>query len=265
MTKTTTMKTILLSSILALYTFSGIAQTSPKIKVANTSISFPVSDSAAIGIVKKDSTKIEIEGHIEVGVNGYLSASNSLTLDKDQELMELNYGRSRYFAWYLMADNIHIIKNRVYLLTGLGLSYNGYFFENNINIGTDNDTTLFSRDTVTTYDKFKLRATYLQIPIMFRIRFHQPKKKGVDLAFGVLAGYRIGSRIKTKYSKDGDNKKDKIIDDFNFSPFKADLTARIGYKDIGLVFNYSLTPLFEKNKAPELYPFSVGITIGGGF
>jgi hypothetical protein len=262
------MKKGFITLVVGLITLSGFSQEKEKsgtLKVANTKITVTSSDSAAVGIVKEDSTKQFINGHIELGVNGYLSNNNTIALNKGDELMELNYGRSRYFAYYMMFDGMNIVKDKMFFLTGLGLSYNGYFFENNVNIGTANDTTLFTQDTLINYDKYKLRATYLQIPVMVRFRFHEPDEKGLNMTLGVIGGYRIGSKIKAKYTLDGDKKKDKIKDDFNFSPFKADATLRIGYSSFGLAFNYSLTSLFEKGKAPELYPFSIGITLGGGF
>jgi hypothetical protein len=262
------MKKGIITLIAGLITLSGFSQEEKEVtsfSISKGKLIVTTSDSVAVNIGNSDSTNKFITSHIEFGVNGYLSNNNSIALNKGDELMELDYGRSRYFAYYFMLDGVNIVKDRVFFLTGLGLSYNGYFFENNVTIGTDNDTTLFTKETTINYDKYKLRATYLQLPIMVRFRFYEPKEKGVNLTLGVIGSYRIGSKIKAKYTLNGDDKKDKIKDDFNFSPFKADLTARVGYKNVGLAFNYSLTSLFESGKAPELYPFSIGITLGGGF
>ena len=230
--------------------------------IKNTRVSIIETDSTSADSTSK-SKSISISASLEVGPNGYLTPDNSISLNESQELMELDYQRSRYFAYHILVDNLNLYKDHVSLITGLGLSYNGYFFENNVSIGTDNDTTLFMRDSVISYQKYKLRATYLQIPLMLSFKLYEGEKHNVNFAAGIIGGLRIGSRVKAKYKLDGDRKKDKIIDDFNLSPFKADLTARIGIGAIGLAFNYGLISMFEKGKAPELYPFSIGLTLGG--
>jgi hypothetical protein len=44
-------------------------------------------------------------------------------------------------------------------------------------------------------------------------------------------------------------------------PFRWDAYAGIGWGIINLYATYSLNPLFRENRGPELYPFSVGITL----
>jgi hypothetical protein len=39
--------------------------------------------------------------------------------------------------------------------------------------------------------------------------------------------------------------------------------VRIGYGNLDLYASYALTSMFQKNEGPQLYPFSVGITIIG--
>ena len=162
-----------------------------------------------------------------------------------------------------MFKGIDIVKDRFYISPGFGLDYKGYFFENNVRIGTENDTTLFSLDTNTTFDKYKLRATYLQVPLIVGFKLGNLDKKPLSVQLGVIGGYRIGSRIKEKYQEDGTRIKNKVIDDFNFSPFKLTATARIGIGNFGFFANYGLTELFEDGKAPALTPFTAGITFGG--
>ena len=40
-----------------------------------------------------------------------------------------------------------------------------------------------------------------------------------------------------------------------------DATARIGWGWVNVFATYSLTTLFKTDRGPELYPFSVGLTI----
>ena len=48
---------------------------------------------------------------------------------------------------------------------------------------------------------------------------------------------------------------------FYMNPFKLDAIAKIGWGVLNLYATYSLTPMFQKNKGPELYPFAIGISL----
>jgi hypothetical protein len=43
--------------------------------------------------------------------------------------------------------------------------------------------------------------------------------------------------------------------------FKYDATAKIGWGVLNLNASYSLNTLFKKEKGPELYPFTVSLTL----
>ena len=69
--------------------------------------------------------------------------------------------------------------------------------------------------------------------------------------------------MKYKYRLEGDTKKEKDKQDFNVNPFRVSLTARMGYGWFNVFATYSLTQLFEDGRGPELYPFTIGITLLG--
>jgi len=200
----------------------------------------------------------------DIGMNGYLTGDNSMALPTNQQLMELNYSRSRTFGMSLMLTNADIIKDRVYVMPGIGFNWNNYHFKNEqLQITTGSDTTMFYVDSNQIYDKFKLRSTYVQVPLLVGLQLGNPDNTPINIQFGVIGGFKIGSKIKQRYYIDNTEYEDKVRDDFNINPFKFSATARIGIGDFGLFANMSLTTLFERNKAPELYPFSMGVTFGG--
>lgn len=195
-----------------------------------------------------------------IGTNGYMAPDYELALPAEQSLMAINYPRSRSFGINVMSRGADIVKDRIYLTAGLGVSWNSYFFKNNVSITTSNDSTRFIDDSIE-YNKYKLRLTYLEIPLILGARIGNLDHP-IGLQIGVIGGFKIGSMLKRKYKLDETKYKDKIRDDFNINPFKLDAIVRISIDDIGLFARYSLTTLFEKNKAPELYAFSVGFTFG---
>lgn len=210
-----------------------------------------------------DSRTIGLESEFLIGANGYLTPSNGLNLPASQNLFELDYAQSRAFAMNFMLKGIDIIKDRWYISPGIGLTYNGYRFKNGLNIGTGSDTLLLTKDTVRNFSKQKLRSTYLQVPLVMGFRIGNVENKPLGIEFGVIGGYRIGSKLKEKFEADDSRYKNKIKDDFNFNPFQLSATARIGIGRFGIYANYGLTSVFQKDKAPELYPFQVGVVFNG--
>ena len=89
--------------------------------------------------------------------------------------------------------------------------------------------------------------------------------KDADHSFYLAAGgtvtYILNSRTKQKYKEDGKNFKKKDKNDFNVNPFQFAATARVGYGDFTLYATYNLTPLFEKDKGPEVIPFTIGLSL----
>ena len=210
--------------------------------------------------IKKEDDKLSLNTTLDFGVNGYLTPTNSLALPSDLSLMELDYSKSRSFAFNFLLEGVDFAKKRIFLTTGFGLDFKSYQFKNEVFISPSNDSTEFIASGLT-HDKYKLKATYFQVPAMIGFRLGKIKKP-LTIEFGAIAGYKIGSKVKEKYQLNDEKYKTTIKDDYNLSPFKLTATARIRIAGIGIFANYGLTPLFENNKAPELYPFTVGITLG---
>jgi len=107
----------------------------------------------------------------------------------------------------------------------------------------------------------KFKTISLNAPLM--IEFQVPVNKNYKRIFvgtGVIGGVNIQGKMKTAY-KDGNSKiknKDKYSN-WPITKFNYQATARLGYDDWYLYANYSLTPLFEDNLGPQIYPISAGI------
>ncbi len=114
------------------------------------------------------------------------------------------------------------------------------------------------------YSKNKLTVAYLDIPVEFRFKIKNKNDKSFKIALGFKAGRLINSY--TKYRGDdylfGTDKKlnVKFQDIKNINLYRYGITGKIGYEWINIMVYYSLTNLFEKDKGPEMYPISVGIS-----
>ena len=199
----------------------------------------------------------------EIGINNYLDNDFSMTLPAGSEFMELNTGKSWNVNINFLQYSLPVIRSNFGFVTGLGFEMTNYHFDNNNNIRKD-DLAGFIVDTTYTFntEKSKLSATYLTLPVILEFQIPAGRRsKRFYLGGGVIAGVKLGSHSKVVYRDSGKKQKDKVRDDFNLSPLRCGVTARIGYRALRVFANYYFTSLFETNKGPELYPFSIGLVI----
>lgn len=170
--------------------------------------------------------------------------------------------RSHVWNFNILEHKFKIVKEYVGLTTGLGFSLNQVSFDNNYIFGVAGDSTFAIQDTIIGYDKNKIRATYLTVPLLLEFNTNKNNDKGFYLAAGVVGGLRIASRYKTVYKMDGDKIKSVQKGDYNLNPFKLDATVRLGYGDFGAFASYNLLPLFENGAmANAAYPLTAGLTL----
>jgi hypothetical protein len=248
---------------------------------ADTLIQHKTQDTAIVRIGKKDVRVIDHEngteilwgkdkhhkddpnkfkGHwegIEFGFNAFDKPDYSMYNAADKDFMSLNQGKSLEFDFNFYELNIGLCKNYVGLVSGMGLSFNNYRFENPYTLKKDQFMTVPQSLNPENLSKTKLAITYLNVPLLLEFQIPVNHNEGrLFVNGGIIGGVKIGSHTKVKYG----DKKDKDRSGFNLNSFKYEATARVGYKDICLFANYSLTPLFQSGKGPELTPFTIGIS-----
>jgi len=239
-----------------------------KIKIGNITI-IVENDSTETEDYSADTDSVDLDEDdgsglsIDIGMNGYLSAGNTMSLPNSVQMMELDYGKSRTFALNFMHKGFEFANEHVYIKPGIGFSWNNYFFKNNVAISTGSDTTVFSLDTVTSYKKYKFRTSYIQIPIVAGLRLGDVNNKPFGIQAGIIGGYSLNNVIKQKVLNGETYYKNRIKDDFNVAPLKLEAVARLSIGGFGLFGKYNITSLFENGKAPIVYPFAIGFTFGG--
>jgi Putative auto-transporter adhesin, head GIN domain/Outer membrane protein beta-barrel domain len=199
---------------------------------------------------------------IELNLNGLMGANGNTSLPKTSEHMSINYG-ARSLSWNLnLAEkNFHIYKDYINLVTGIGFGFNSYQFKNPIRLNADSSYTNYAWDSTIVFDKNKLKTSYVQMPLMLEFNTSKSANKSFHIGIGVIGGYKLNAKTIRTYEVRGTEYKEKRKDDYNINPFKLDATARIGYGAFTMFATYSLTPLFESKKGPQLNPFTVGIRI----
>lgn len=266
---------IIIITLLSLNTFL-VAQESKKDSTKVDTMTFRLKNSIItirnrvpeeIVIKKSDSLKngkkqrLDHFSGIDLGVNGFFSEDGEFDLENDAEFMNLNYAKSWSIAFNFFEVYIPIAKEKFGVSTGLGIEFNNYFFDKEITLASTGDTTIGIVDPTKNIDKNRLKATVLNWPVFLETNIGKDAKHSFHLAVGGMVSYRLGSKTKQEFEQNGEDFKVKNRTDFNMNPFRVNAVARIGYGSFTLFASYGLTPLFDDNKAPEIYPFTVGVSI----
>ncbi len=202
---------------------------------------------------------------IELAQNGFLTGGNNISMPANTDYMSLNYGL-RNLSWNLnlFEKDFRFAHDHLQIVTGLGFSFNGFNMKNKSTLNADSSYTsnlnTINNSSVTLI-KNKLRESFITVPLLLELNTSRIRSKNFHIAVGVIGGLKLGSSTKQVFTEDNKTFRDIRRDDYNLYPFKLDATVRIGYSFFTVFATYSLTPLFQTNKGPELYPFNIGIRI----
>ncbi len=198
-----------------------------------------------------------------MGVTGFTDKNQSFYINKPYNYMELDYSRSFNWQINIWQQNIHIVKNYFNLCTGLGFDFNRYQFANKVKLNPDSAFTWGNVDSTGTfsYKKNRLTSYYVTVPLLLDFNTSSNPKKAFHISVGVVGKYLLGARTKQIVVKNGDTYKQIRNDGYNLNPFQFNAYASVGYGNVTLFAQYGLNEMFQHNKGPELYPFSVGVRL----
>ncbi|MGE5349194.1 MAG: outer membrane beta-barrel protein [Actinomycetota bacterium] len=229
-------------------------------------------------ISENDNTEVRIEedltysghsrkrfrGHLGGPELGFNSFSTGRWLNNDVPLegyLDLNTAKSTCFNFVFPPVNLGFTSH-FGIVTGLGINFNNYRFDGNNTIvvdGEGNITPALPAEPIR-YEKSKLATVYGFIPVMLEVQIPVSYGSAINLGAGVIGAVKLGSHTKVVYYDDG-KQKDKNRDDFNLNVLRYGVTARAGYEMVQVYGTCYLSPMFEKGKGPELYPFEIGIAL----
>ena len=186
---------------------------------------------------------------INLGFNQFVRLSNLSALGSGSENWSINPWKSTTWNINIMEFSVSLIKRHLLLTTGLGFEFRNYSFDKNIDlIYNDRDYTIPAVNNYIDYNKDKLSASYVQVPLLIEINTSSRPKKGFYLAGGVIGGYKMSSEMNQKYKLNGQKIKKEIHDDFNLNPYQLEGTLRIGINRFTLFTNFDLLPVFKEGK-----------------
>jgi hypothetical protein len=219
-----------------------------------------ISDSISVKKIKK-SYKVSNWRGVYVGVNSLMTYDNKTTLPMDQNYLEIDYSGSLSFGLNIFQKSVKIIPNHLSITTGLGFHWRRFGLKNNNTLAFNNDSLYAIPVTDYNFHKNVLKSTFVEIPLLIDINTHKKPSQSLHISFGVIGAYKLGSRLKQKYTMDGKDYKDISKGHYHLNPLQAYLTARIGLGNIMLFANYGLLETFDTKRAPQNYPFTIGMQL----
>jgi len=224
---------------------------------------------------------------VELGISGYVTPDFNMNFNPAYPYMNMNTSRSLTVNLNPFELNVNLYKNKIGFTTGLGFQISNYYFTNNYVMLKDSAAIVAYKvqDQQGNYVDMKVNkmvVSYLNLPLLFEYQTNRYRRiNSFHVSLGVIAGVRIGSYTKQIYYNKDQNY--NLVDDkgnivanftvdrytvrdrgaYHLNPFKVDAAFRIGWSHLNLFGTYALTPMFQKNQGPELYPFTVGLTLLG--
>ncbi len=162
--------------------------------------------------------------------------------------------------------NIPIKESNFSLAVGMEICTHNLYSDSRPDIDSSGNTffTKISKIAVNdkdNYKKNKLTVSFFDIPVELRLK----TKNEFRFAVGFKAGIKLNEHTKYKGDDYINGKDDEIkFKEYNISnleTYRYCITGRIGYKWLNLTACYSLSKLFKKDKGPDMYPISVGISL----
>jgi hypothetical protein len=175
----------------------------------------------------------------------------------------INQGIDVYATYNFPMDR----KGHMFFFAGAGIGAHNFYSKSMIKVDA-NDKSYFdyfpakANGHDVSVKKNKLSITYFDIPFGFQYK----ATNKIHATLGFKVGWSMNNHTKykgTDYSDESTGRTVKLksaglpnIQKIHYGPF-----ATIGYKWFGLTASYQITPIFEKDMGPQIYPISVGITL----
>ncbi|WP_205508475.1 outer membrane beta-barrel protein [Longitalea arenae] len=173
-------------------------------------------------------------------------------LDKDD--FKLRTGKSVNVNIWAFMQKLNMIKGVVNLKYGLGIELNNYRYREPILFSTN--PTRVTYDLSRSYEKNKLAADYVTVPLMLNFNFTPHRKRGFGVSVGASGGYLYSSRQKTVTNTDG---KHKERDDFDLRPWKLSYIGELNLGPVKLYGSYAAKSMFERG--PDQRPYNLGLRL----
>lgn len=213
----------------------------------------------------KEQVKTKIEKPSRDFVILALTYDNWANAPEDVKITGLGRGFSGYLSYDFPIANSHFS-----FAAGLGVSSSNIYFDKQVAVMNTASNKIVFQDVDTGmtsfYKRSKLNTTYLEAP--FELRYFANKNnrnRGFKMAVGMHVGMLVGAHSKTRHSGPGISSlivekvnTKRYVQSWRFAPI-----VRIGWGNFSVYGTYSISALFNDGAGPEVYPYSIGVSISG--
>ncbi len=201
---------------------------------------------------------------IQLGISGLATNNYSAYTPVEgipNQFMDLKQASSLEINLNFLEWNIALNRQKnIGLVTGMGIGWNNYKFDNPVTIIKNKDDGKIIPQEIldANFRKSKLVTSYLNIPLLLEYQFRvNDNRHKMFVNAGLIGGLNIGSHTKIK----ANNAKRKDKSSLAINPFKYSGIFQIGGNNLSIYATYSFSELFKNNSGPELTPFSIGINL----
>lgn len=205
-------------------------------------------------VTKEKKRRGYFDKHVAGVYVGYSQLADGINFS---EADDIDLVASKTWEWgiNLFEGGIRLSHNWA-LTGGLGFGYNSFRLDGSYGfVEVDGITDIYPSPADVEYRRSRLRYYHLRLPISFEWQSKLNRRGPLFFSLGAEVENRFWVRSKAIAGKG----KETLSKDLNVRPLGINLLAQAGYGDWGFYCRYSTASIFEKDKGPKLYPFSVGV------
>jgi len=207
----------------------------------------------------------EFRGHLSgfyIGCTTLANKDHEFSLPSGYHFLKTSMVQSVQAGMVFWSKGLKITKNSG-LSCGIGAETSRLSFTGNFPIASGSskvepDSSFLFRNI--TLRSNALNTLSLRVPVMLEVKTPS-RKKSAYIAAGITGSLRLNTVARISYKTGSYRNRESIRGTWFSNPFNWSVQARAGYGRIGVYADYRMSSLFKKDAAPELYPFSVGITV----
>lgn len=171
--------------------------------------------------------------------------------------MVLDLSKSWEFGFNILSVYHNFKKNPHWGINlGVNWGYRSFSIDGNYALVKENGTSIFTAgNEETSYNKSRLRHFFFRVPVLMEWQQRVGRHK---VFFNAGPEFEIRHGVKS-FSHINGGKKKTVGKGMYVQPVGINLLAQAGYGNIGIYLRYSTYGLFQKDKGPEVSPYSFGV------
>lgn len=193
--------------------------------------------------------------------NGLVRSLGSLSVPNDLNYLSLS---AKSIGVALNPFDVTLVHGkRAGLITGLGVEFNNFRFDQNISLKRENNVTgpdFYYEENHIRLTKSKFFTAYVNVPLLFEVQIGRRQNFFVNA--GLVGGINIGSRTKVRANSppllNGTQKQNGNL---GLRNFHYGYMLNFGYDMFGLSVIYYQSPLFRANEGPHIRQINIGLSI----